>query len=260
MLNLLKRTGPLFLLAAFVAGAIVVLHRLASLDWMRIPWNGIVMWLEIAPLEDVVAATLRTVALGIGYWVAASSGLYVLARLTRVPSLIRATAWATLPPIRRAVDRAIAVTITTAALAAPVAPALATEVPTTTEPIVYQITDEGVPTPINPPTIEPTLVTPPGTVGAGYTPNPAGGVEMGEKAPVRSEPLYTVVKGDNLWTISAAHLAASFPDRRVDADEISIYWRRVIELNTPNLTSGDPNLIYPGEEIVLPAIDQGEDL
>lgn len=258
MLNPMKRAGSLVLLASFETAAIVVLHRLGGLDWMRIPWSNMDMWLELAPLEDVVAATLRTVALAIAYWVAASSGLYLLARVTRFPGLVRATAWATLPPIRRVIDRAIAVTVTTAALAAPVAPALANQVPATTEPIVYQISDEGVPTPVNPPTIEPTLIAPPGTEGAGYTPHPAGGVEIGQDAAATVESSYTVVKGDNLWTISAAHLEATFPDRLTEADEISVYWRRVIEVNTPNLTSGDPNLIYPGEVIVLPAIEQGE--
>ncbi len=34
-------------------------------------------------------------------------------------------------------------------------------------------------------------------------------------------------------------------------------WRRVIEINTPQLSSGDPNLIYPSEQIVLPPIDNG---
>jgi len=258
MLNFAKRAGSLASLAAFVAAAIVVLHRLGSLDWMRIPWDKMGMWLELAPLEDAVAATLRTVALAIAYWVAASSGLYLLARLSRIPALMRATGWATLPPIRRAIDRAIAITVTATALASPMAPALADETPPTTEPIVYQISDDGVATPINPPTIEPTLLNPPGTVGAGYTPNPAGGVELGTDATSPSESVYTVVKDDNLWTIAAAHLGQSSPDRHIDANEIATYWRKVIELNAPNLTSGDPNLIYPGEEIVLPTIDQGE--
>lgn len=258
MLDHVKRSGALVGLAAFEVAAIVVLHQLGSLEWMRVPWREIAVWLELAPLEDVVAATLRTAALAVAYWIAASSSLYVLARVTRVPALIRATAWATLPPIRRAIDRAIAVTVTTAVLASPVAPALATETKPTTEPVIYQISDEGVPTPVNPPETEPILVAPPGTVGAGYTPNPAGGVETGSPATVPTKTVHSVVAGDNLWTISAAHLRDAFPDRHIDAGAIAVYWRRVIELNTPSLISGDPNLIYPGEEIFLPAIDQGE--
>ncbi|MFP3882670.1 MAG: LysM peptidoglycan-binding domain-containing protein [Actinomycetota bacterium] len=54
-----------------------------------------------------------------------------------------------------------------------------------------------------------------------------------------------VKKGDHLWKISA---------RQVDggAGEIAPYWRRVVEVNTPRLRSGDPDLIYPGEIVELP--------
>lgn len=257
--QLVKRLVTLVAIAGFEVAAIVLLHRTGSLSWMTIPWGAVGMWLDTAPIEDVVAATLRTIALGLAYWIAASTGLYLVAKLTKIPALIRATAWATLPPIRRVVDRAIAVTVTTAALVSPVAPALAADVPPTTEPIIYQISEQGVPTPVNAPTIDPTLIAPPGTGGAGYTPNPAGGIEAGaDIAVVSQESVHEVRKGDNLWTIAAAHLNSVFPDRDVSADEISHYWRQVIEVNTPTLTSGDPNLIYPGEQIDLPAVDQGE--
>ncbi len=58
-----------------------------------------------------------------------------------------------------------------------------------------------------------------------------------------------VQKGDHLWKISARHL-----DERASNDEIGPYWRRVVEVNTPRLESGDPDLIYPGEIVHLPAI------
>lgn len=57
-----------------------------------------------------------------------------------------------------------------------------------------------------------------------------------------------VKKGDHLWKISARHLTEVAPDVRV-----APYWREVVDLNTPRLRSGDPDLIYPGEEIELPS-------
>jgi len=60
-----------------------------------------------------------------------------------------------------------------------------------------------------------------------------------------------VVEGDHLWKISAAHLETVL-DRSVQSSEISPYWRDVIAVNTANLKSGDPDLIYPGEVVVLP--------
>lgn len=58
-----------------------------------------------------------------------------------------------------------------------------------------------------------------------------------------------VEKGDHLWKISARHLG----DEATDAD-IAPYWRQVVEVNTPRLRSGDPDLIFPGEVVELPAI------
>lgn len=63
-----------------------------------------------------------------------------------------------------------------------------------------------------------------------------------------------VVQGDNLWSISEGHLVVAF-DRAVDDEEVSPYWRRVITANSGDLRSGDPDLIYPGEVVLLPATD-----
>ena len=61
----------------------------------------------------------------------------------------------------------------------------------------------------------------------------------------------TVVEGDHLWKISERHLRAESPETAV-----APYWRTVIEVNTPNLRSGDPDLIYPGELIEMPPISE----
>jgi len=88
-----------------------------------------------------------------------------------------------------------------------------------------------------------------------------GGVAMAEPT---STPTYlpidletnmpgTVVveKGDHLWSISADHLEATL-SRSPSSLEITPYWREVIEDNRDRLRSGDPDLIYPGETVVLP--------
>jgi len=61
-----------------------------------------------------------------------------------------------------------------------------------------------------------------------------------------------VEPGDHLWKISASHLEGIL-DRPAEPAEIDPYWRVVIETNRALLTSGDPDLIYPGEVITLPA-------
>jgi hypothetical protein len=260
-------------LCGFEAAAIAFLHRLGEISWMTIPWGSLRSWLGIAPIEDVVAAGLRSIALVVAYWIAASTAAYATARISRVPRLIRATAWATLPPVRRAIDRAVAVTVTAAALASPIAPAVAGEIPSPPERIVYQISDGGVPTPINPPVVDPTVILPPGVGGAGYTPQPAGNPTVGDGAAAidtggerheagvpRGTVVHEVVTGDNLWTISAGHLRTLLPDLEPTTAEIAAYWRRVIETNSLTLRSGNPNLIFPGEQIVMPDSGSGADI
>ena len=61
-----------------------------------------------------------------------------------------------------------------------------------------------------------------------------------------------VAKGDHLWKISGHHLRRVL-GRQTTNVETSPYWRRVIETNRTNLISGDPDLIYPGEVVTLPA-------
>lgn len=60
-----------------------------------------------------------------------------------------------------------------------------------------------------------------------------------------------VEKGDHLWSISAHHLEESLT-RPPSSSEITPYWRDVIEANRDRLRSGDPNLIYPGETVIMP--------
>ena len=65
-----------------------------------------------------------------------------------------------------------------------------------------------------------------------------------------------VAPGDNLWDLSAAALARATGRERVDLgdDEIATYWSVVCDANRATVRSGDVNLIYPGEVIVLPSV------
>jgi nucleoid-associated protein YgaU len=67
---------------------------------------------------------------------------------------------------------------------------------------------------------------------------------------------HVVVEGDNLWTIAGDRLAEAHSGGagELTTREVAAYWLRVVEANAPNLRSGDPDLIYPGETIVLPPV------
>lgn len=60
-----------------------------------------------------------------------------------------------------------------------------------------------------------------------------------------------VARGDHLWKISERHLDTTSPGSKV-----APYWLEVIELNRPHIRSGDPDLIFPGEVILLPEISE----
>ncbi len=60
-----------------------------------------------------------------------------------------------------------------------------------------------------------------------------------------------VEKGDHLWKIAAKHLGVVL-GRNPKPSELSTYWRDVIKTNIETLKSGNPDLIYPGEVVMLP--------
>ncbi len=64
-------------------------------------------------------------------------------------------------------------------------------------------------------------------------------------------PEHIVVAGDNLWSIAKQHLAASGMST-LSSDTVASYWSDLIAANRDQLRSGNPNLIFPGERIVLP--------
>ncbi len=95
-------------------------------------------------------------------------------------------------------------------------------------------------------------------LGAVATAEPAGKgsplpIKVGHLPTATGSAIVIVEKGDHLWSISARHLTESRPGPASNAD-ISPYWRLVVEVNTAQLKSQNPDLIYPGEEIKLPAI------
>jgi hypothetical protein len=84
--------------------------------------------------------------------------------------------------------------------------------------------------------------------------------EFGGKPP-RGFKFETVKKGENLWTIAAAAAKAEGEKKPTDPDVYKV-WKQIEKMN-PALTTaaddtfkgspmGNPNLIYPGEPVVVP--------
>lgn len=196
---------------------------------------------------DIASAGLESVVLSIGWlagliltgWLIVSQVLYTLAVVTR-------TRWLTdlLRPVTMPLVRHTAAGLATAAISLSTVTAMA-QPPTATTVVTIDyvaLRQEATPTPILQPLVE--VET---DVG-----------EIDEPNGSYSAPLTWLVRpGDHLWKIAGEHLSIVL-DRPPNRDEHARYWLEVIDSARPVIRSGDPDLIYPGEEIPLPAtLDAG---
>ena len=242
--------------------AVVALHRLGSLEWLRVDIGDLDGWARRARPEDALAAVLRYVALGGGYWLAATSMLYLLARLSGAARLIDATAVLTVPAVRRVTDRLVVGTLAMSSLAGPaIAMSDRWAGGPTADPIVARLEAENPKTPdvvVDLTTIEaeqaPTspLRPVPWTDSKPSTADPSNGRQPAESISIRAGADLEVIvtEGDHLWAL-AERRVSDLLGRPATDQEITPYWRRVVSSN-PEIRSGDPDVIYPGEVIVLP--------
>ncbi len=259
-----RGTSAFAALVAFEVAAVVLLHRLGELPWLQVPYRHLGPWLEGGAPEDVIAAVARVVALVIAWWLLATTALYVLARVSRVPAAVRAVEWVTLPAVRRVADQALALTLATSLVGGGANAALAGTA------VAGRLAGTPVagagyqPHPAGPPeTTTPGTAAPP----PGYVPHPAGTVPPGppppgpgpsgpRAAPPARPDVHRVRGGDNLWTIARDHLAeVTGRDAGALAEhDVAAYWLEVVATNRATLRSGDPDLIYPGELVRLPPV------
>lgn len=241
---------------------------IAAVHWSagptyRVPLEGIVDWFSQAEPTVALVAAARVVALAIGYWLAATTILSALAHGLGWSALIDAMRWVTLPAIRRLAQGVTAMSLTGASLVGPAglsaSPALAQE-----EALVAQADDTTTDSQGEGTTGEDDGSFDPGPAGWPETepgdsfwrpepvtqPDPA--TRSDNQAPSRSI-THEVVKGDHLWSISADRLR-TVRGRAVTDDEIGRYWAKVVDANRSTIRSGDPDLIFPGEIITLPAV------
>lgn len=191
-------------------------------------------------LESALLSFGRLAGLILCGWLAASHLLYTLAVVTRTRWLAEMIRPITLTFVRRIAAGLATVTISLNTVSA--------VAQTTTEPPVVAVDTatlrkEATPTPNLQPIVEvegdePCIAEePPGSYSAPLT--------------------WLVRPGDHLWKIASEHLTIVL-DRQPTRDEHARYWVEVIDAARPIIRSGDPDLIYPGEQIPLPpTLDAG---
>jgi hypothetical protein len=193
-----------------------------------------------ATLEPTLLALGRLAGLVVSGWLLASQVLYTLAVVTRTHWLTEVLRPITLPLVRRIAAGLATVTISLSTVTA------VTQAPTeaTVVAIDYSnLRQEATPTPNLQPLVEVETEEP------CLADEPIGSY---------SAPLTWLVRpGDHLWKIAGEHLTIVL-DRPPTRNEHARYWVEIVNAARAVIRSGDPNLIYPGEQIPLPAtLDAG---
>jgi hypothetical protein len=243
---------------------VIALHALGRLEGFAVDWSDPAGWLDTVAFEDAVGAVVLVVALVMAYWLLLSTLAYLAASMSGRPGMLGAVGWLTLPPVRRLVSRAVALSIAASAVAGPLAPAVANLAGgAESAPVVIEVDDSGhlhppgrTGAPVNgnrsdivvPPHLEP---RPPSAVASTtetLPPDPDASVDGSRSHSV------AVRWGDHLWSLSERHLVQVLGRSDLGEHEIARYWVQVIEANRDTIRSGNPDLIYPGEVIELPAV------
>jgi hypothetical protein len=225
------------LLGAEIA-AIVVLHRLGRIDGFAVPRRAPGHWLLHAQTEDLVAGTARLVGLVLAWWLLVATVLSLARRVVPSWRRVRALDWATPVALRQVVDRLVAVGLGASLGLTGIRPVGATAHSARSRVDV------------------PVIRSAPPASPAARAPRPRPPSPRRTTVPP-AETVVVVRAGDNLWVI-AQHALQRGGRVATSAAEIAPYWRRVIAANTANLRSHDPDLIFPGERVVLPLPAGGE--
>lgn len=268
---LLRRTASVASLIGLEVAALVTLHHLGSYEAVNVGWDDLSSWLAQTPPEDAIVAVVHLAALALAWWLTASTVLYALASVTRISGVVRGVRWATVPPVRRMIDGAMATSILVGSTV--FAPVAAVAVPVDRDAVVVELDEQ--PEEANESQLPAYQPRPAGDeVKPGYTPAPAAdplstpstlGAEppssstqparQSDNSPAAPSPgTYVVRPGDNLWTIAEQQLAKATgrPVHDLNPGEVRSYWLRVVDANNDLIRSKNPDLIRPGEQLDLP--------
>lgn len=125
---------------------------------------------------------------------------------------------------------------------------------TTTPSVPATVTTAVAPTTVTPSTAAPSTsapssatTAPPATAPSTDTPTPIP-PEGAPEAPMQ----HTVSAGESFWAIAEAEVAR-VTQHQPDLSQVDSYWRALVRANAERLVHpGNPDLVYPGQVLVLP--------
>jgi hypothetical protein len=240
--------GRAALCVVALATAIVVLWSSGG-GWLTPPvrsWSGAERWYEEVGPDAATLALVRVAGLAMGLWLLAGAVLQLAAAVLRGRVLQLVADLVAPRSLQRLVhglaglslSAGLAVTAPSAGILAGPGPGVAVMRPADGPPgdpgtATMRMLDDASSAP-----------APPAAVAA--TPAPA--------APPAVD-VVSVAAGDCFWSISAEVLADALGRPATDR-EVAAHWRRLVEANRGLLVDpGNPDLLYAGQQLVVPAPD-----
>lgn len=253
-----------------VSGATTfTLHQLGRVPWLSVDWSHPLRWLNETPPSEALLSFARLLGLGCAWWILLSTLCYISARLCRMATGVRLVTPFAPPFVRslaaRAMVGAVAVSTLGNAVSSAASPDRTQGASHSDSHPIPMVVQDSPPAPPVPKTHQPVPLPVPfpwlPPAGTRVAPtetdeDPAGPItNRPALSPTSFEPgkKYRVAPGDHLWGIARRTLAREM-DRPPSTRQITSYWVELIEANRESIRSHDPNLIYPGERILLPEL------
>jgi hypothetical protein len=256
--------------AAALALGLRALHALGAgpLDVPVASADELAAWLDRTSPEVMALAIVRLVALAAGWYLGVCTLALTLTRPVGRTRVASATARATPAIVRRLVTGGGGLGLAAGTLVGALPSAMAVPAPLASRPAAASIV--GAMQDPNPPTATMTRATrdvptavmsrmpaedTPSAVVTGMPATDAPRISRWPPARATPKPAappsWTVEAGESFWSI-AAHILAQ-PGEAPNDRRVIGYWRRLVEANRGRLLDpGNPDLLVPGQELVLP--------
>ena len=264
-----KRITSAATLAGFlglVSATTFALHRLGQVRWLSIDWPNLRQWLSSIPPDDAILGAARLAGLACGWWILHSTSFYLVARWSKIAPTMRLATPLAIPSTRTLGAQVLVGAVAATTLGSSIPALTSTDRPASTweldsfpVPLPTQLSESPVPVeePLESDLFRfphpvfklgaPTFGSP---VVPGLSSHDGGRSVASLKQPTPGS-RYRIAAGDNLWDI-ARRVVSQAPGHPPTIQQIASYWVDLIEANRREIRSGDPNLIFPDENILIP--------